>query len=241
VIYRRLCVWLCCLCAALNCAWAVDYRIALLDYKHATVWRELVNALQAADPGDRFTIVGEYPAKRLVELGKNGQYDVCFPDAEGRDGKVLFGFEHVSSFVFYETDIVLVSKLGEPALDDKGVPTGEIESIAGTQSVIPFKVTENNQTESSLRKLLAGRIVGLVVGRPTIVPMLKAFNADKVVELKSIRSGTVRAGFTQQTGWQEKAQHLDTLLEKLRQSGTLEKILAPVTGNAGNQEAATAR
>lgn len=212
-------------------ACADEYRIAVMDYRYAEVWHAVADAMQQADPANHYRFMGILPARRLIAEGKAGQFDCFMPSGRNGEGKSLFGFEHTSAFAFYRTDLVLLSRRGDPPLDGQGKPTGEIEAMPGTEPLLPFPVSTSNQQEQSVRKLLVGRLAGVVAGRPVLERLIHQEGADQRVDWKPIVSGEVTVGFIDQPGWQLRAKHVDVLLEKLRQDGTLAKLLAPIIGD----------
>jgi hypothetical protein len=211
-------------------AHAETYRVALQEQIFTPVWQAVVTAIQQADPANQYVVIGVLPTRRLIAEGKAGHFDCFFPSGVNDAGNTLLGFEAVASFRFYETDLVLLNLRGSPPLNADGKPTGVIEAIPGTQPLLPFVVdSQNNHFDRSIKKLLAGRIVGVVAGRPQLEALVadQGVNPDTLAWTR-LMSGSVRVGWVPQPGWQTRADHVDAILEKLRRDGTLAPILAPI-------------
>jgi polar amino acid transport system substrate-binding protein len=135
---------------------------------------DFYNDMVAHYKGGKITLLGIFPFERSIQNIIKGTADFHYPMSISpyEDPKKL-PFDYVTERMG-KISFILCTKAGSKDLDLKNMGKYNIEIARSQSRGFNFKVTESDNSEASLRKVLDGRIDGFIDAQETTDAVIKA-------------------------------------------------------------------
>lgn len=222
---------------------ATDLRISLpllppmIEARDKGPLAQLAQAIAREWKEGKVTILGPVPFDRSVDNVLSGKADVHFPliESPGRHEEDL-PFRY-SSATLYEVPFALYSRRGDSRLNPKQLTIAalgrlHIETERAHTRLFFFQPHEAASIEDGLRRVSAGKSDGFVFSTFATDPVLKRLKLANV-ERTPYRRFNSKMLLPKGPRGDELDEKLGLIIDRLKDSGEFQKILAPVGGAAG--------
>lgn len=239
-IARRLAA--CTLFAASMLAGATDLRISLpllpplVESRDKGPLADLAKAIAREWKDGKVTIVGPVPFDRSVDNVLAGRADVHFPliESAGRDEEDLpFRFSRAT---LYEVPFALYTRKDNGRVNPKQLTIAalsklRIETERTHTRLFFFQPREAGSIEDGLKRVNAGKSDGFVFSATATDPVLKRLKLDNI-ERTPYRRFNSKMLLQKGPAGDEFDEKLGLIIDRLKDSGEYQKIMASVGGAA---------
>lgn len=230
------------LLAASALADAADLKISLpllppmVESRDKGPLAQLAKAIAREWKEGKVTIVGPVPFERSVENVVSGQADVHFPliETAGRDEEDLpYRF---STATLYEVPFALYARKDNARINPNQLTIAalaklRIETERTHTRLFFFQPREAASVEDGLRRVSTGKIDGFVFSTHATDPVLKRLKLDGV-ERTPYRRFNSKMLLPKGPRGDELDEKLGLIIDRLKDSGEFQKIMAPIGGAA---------
>jgi len=225
---RKLVILLVVLVAVASAGYAADYSAAVMQLPESDAYVALFNAIGAAT-GHTFAVEVVPPARAAMMI-ETKKVDVIFPATKSTDPqKNAARPMDLSAAKVFSMVFVLYANKGKPASVEQlrsGNPGNlQVETTASLASLFEFKPVVTTSVETSLKKVDAGRVDGLVYAQEAGDPQLKNLGLHNIVRsMYSLNEVTFGIQKGQAAGALDKV--LVDGISKLKADGRLDQIIS---------------